>query len=293
MGSATRSDARSAMRSDTRSDTRSLPARCRAVAVAVAGVLSACGGGGDSAPAAASTAPVQTTPPVAATTRYARSVVLGSAAPQDLVYAPASGSTPATVTATTASTLLRVGANILVAEHVDPLLGGMRVACVSGDGQSTNVVTDIDLGVIAESAAVLLDTTWTEIDPAGAWTAAIGRGSAYLGWENCGVKPEGLPSPSSRLTPATDGGYREDVYDGNPSTTFNIVTRRVSATVVAAMLSDAGYVTVDDPTRPLVLKLRAYRDAAGDMIFVERGEPAAGAPSGTHGFVALYVPATS
>ena len=256
----------------------------------VATLLAACsggGGGGDGgSPVAA--APPPSMPPVATTTDYPRSVVLGAAGTQDLVYAPASGSTLATVTAKATSSLLKVGATAVVAEHVEPTLSGLRVVCVSGRGDSTNVVTGIDLGVVAKSAAVLFDASWTAVDAVSAWTQAVARGGVLLGWENCGVKPEGAPSVSSRLTPAADGGYGEDVYDGNPGTTYNVVSRRVAPAVVAAMLSDAGSLTVDDPLRPLRLTLRAFRDGAGNTVFVESGEPVPGAPATAQGFVAPY-----
>ncbi len=225
----------------------------------------------------------------AATIDYPRSVVLGVTAIRDLVYSAASGTTQASVSAPSASTLLRTGPNVLVAEHTEATLVGLRVACVSGNGESTNVVAGINLGVIAESAAVLLDSNWTAVDAAAAWTMAVGRGGTWVGWENCGVKPEGTPSPSSRFKPQSDGSYVEDIYDGNPSTTFNIITRSVSATAVAAMLSDDGRVTTEDPTRPLRVTLRAYRDLSGNTIFIEVGTPIPGAPAAARGFIALYV----
>lgn len=250
--------------------------------------LAACGGGGGSDGGGVQAAPPMAPPPTSITVDYPRSVVLGAAAPQDVVYTPVAGTAPASVTVTSASTLLRAGANPVVAEHVEGTLAGLRVVCASGNGQSTNVVTAINLGVLAKSAALLLDGNWTAVDATAAWSAATTRGGSWVGWENCGVKPEGSPSASSRLTPQADRGYSEDVYDGNPGTTFNVVTRRVASAVVAAMLSDAGYLTVDDPVRPLRLTLRAFRDGAGNTIFIETGDPAPGAPGATQGFVAPY-----
>ena len=214
--------------------------------------------------------------------------MLGLAAAQEVGYAPAVGSIPASVTVTSSTTLLRVGANAVVAEHVEGTLAGLHVACASGNGQTTNVVTGINPGVLAKSATVLLNSSWTATEAAAAWTAATIRGGTWAGWENCGVKPEGSPSPSSRLTPHPGGGYGEDVYDGNPGTTYNVITRRVTATEVAAMLTDAGYAIVEDPARPLRLRLRAYRDGAGNTIFVETGDPVPGAPTGAQGFVVPY-----
>jgi len=245
-------------------------------------LLAACGGGGSDAPAP---------PDAPATIDYPHSIALGLAAPADLVYAPAEGTAAATVSSATAATLLPAGTTALLAEHSDPRLPGLRVACVSGHGDSTNVVAGINLGVIAESAAVLLDARWNAVDPAQAWSAAAVAGAAWSGWENCGVKPEGAPSPSSRLVPDADGGYTEDVYDGNPSTTFNVVRRQVAPAEVSAMLSTAGSVNADDPQRSLQLTLRAYGDADGHTVFIEIGVPVAGAPAAARGFIALYAPA--
>lgn len=260
--------------------------------VVVGATSAGCGSGGDGSSGSASTAtggPPAATPPVAAGSDYPRSLVLGLDGPQDVLYTPAaSTATQASVTATTSSTLLRSGTTAVLAEHVDPALAGLRVICVSGNGESTNVVTHIDPGVIAESAAVLLDSRWSAIDPVAAWSNAVSAAGVLTGWQNCGVKPEGAPSPSSRLRPQSDRSYSEDVYDGNPGTTFNTVLQRVPAATVAAMLSAAGYLTIDDPTRRLRLTLRAYADTSGNTIFVETGVPAPDASGATRGFISLY-----
>ena len=263
----------------------SIGARLTAPHAALAGImalLASCGGGGSSQPPGQETTPVLTV--------YANSVVVGFAAPQSLVYSASSGSSQATVTANSASPLLPPGITAVLAEHLEPGLAGLRVACVSGRGDSTNVIGNINLGVIAESAAVLLDSRWNPADAPSAWSTAVADGGAWLGWENCGVKPEGLPSPSSRLVPTAAGGYAEDVYDGNPGTTFQTIRRDVSAADVAAMVSTAGLLDRSDPQRPLQLLLRAYDDGAGHRVFIESGMPAAGAAASARGFVALYVP---
>jgi hypothetical protein len=255
--------------------------------LAIASLLAACGGGGGSSGPSDSMAP---TPPAApAATTYAHSVVLAASAPQSIVYRAAAGASQATVSTTSAAPLLPLGTTPVLAEHVEPGLSGLRVVCISGRGESTNVVSDINLGVIAESAAVLLDTTWNATDAAAAWSAAAASGSAWSGWENCGAKPEGLPSPSSRLVSTAVGGYAEDVFDGNPGTTFQAIRRNVTATDVTAMLSATGLVATSDPVRPLLLMLRAYADVAGHVVFVETGLPTTGAAPSTRGFVALYV----
>ncbi len=250
---------------------------------AVAGLLTACGGGGSSLPAdGGSPAPDRTT--------YANSVVVGASTPQTITYTAAAAASQATLTSTVASSLLPLGTTPVLAEHVDASLPGVRVACVSGHGDTTNVIGSVNLGVIAESAAVLLDSGWHEIDARAAWNTAVASGGAWLGWENCGVKPEGAPSPSSRLVPTAAGGYTEDVFDGNPGTTFQTIRRNVSPAEVATMVSPSGLLAVDDPLRPLQLLLRAYRDGAGRVILVQTGAPASGAAVSARGFVALYVP---
>jgi hypothetical protein len=252
-------------------------------AVAMAALLASCGGGG-------STSPADSAPTTPSTTTYENSIVVGATSPQTLVYtAAATAAAQATVTSTVGSPLLPLGTTPVLAEHVDASLPGLRVVCVSGRGESTGVVTRIDLGVIAESAAVLFDARWHGVDSTAAWAAAVASGNAWSGWENCGVKPEGAPSPSSRLVPTAAGGYAEDVYDGNPGTTFQAIRRNVAPADVTAMLSPAGLLAVDDPLRPLQLRLRAYADAAGHVVFVETGAPASGAPASALGFVALYV----
>jgi hypothetical protein len=252
-----------------------------AASLAIAAGLSGCGGGGGDGDV-----PI----PVSNRTEYRHSVVVGVAGEQTLVHTPGTGTTAATVTAASASALLAAGTTALVAEHAEPTLPGVIVACVSGTGESTNVITGINPGVIAESAAILFDDRWQPVDASAAWAAAVASGRAWAGWENCGVKPEGLPSPSSTLTPLRGGGYSEDVYDGNPGTTFNVVRSNVSAAEVAARISAQGELTSEDPLRPLRLTLTAWRSDAGTVVFVETGVPTAQAPAAARGFIALYVP---
>ncbi|MDQ6639620.1 MAG: hypothetical protein M3Z15_08150 [Pseudomonadota bacterium] len=254
------------------------------LALAVACLLASCGGGGSSSHA-------DVTPMTPNTTTYPNSIVVGATVPQSLIYSAAAAASQATVANSVASPLLPLGSTPILAEHVDASLPGLREVCVSGRGESTNVVANINLGVNAESAAVLLDTGWHTVDAMSTWSAAVASGGAWLGWENCGVKPEGAPSPSSRLVPTAAGGYAEDVFDGNPGTTFQAVRRNVAPADVAAMLSSAGLLALDDPQRPLQLLLRAYADGAGHVILVETGAPASGAAASARGFIALYVPA--
>ncbi|MDE1927851.1 MAG: hypothetical protein KGI36_11780, partial [Burkholderiales bacterium] len=224
---------------------------------------------------------------------FADSIALGSWVPQAIGYSAGDATTPASVATASASELLPAGSSALVAVHVDPALPGVAEICISGDGESTNVVAPINIGVVAQSAAVLLDAGWSaRADPAAAWAALAARQAVLTGWENCGVKPEGAPSPSSRLTAQAGGGYAEDVYDGNPGTTYNVVSQSVTSAQMDAMLSAAGYATSADPTRPLQLYWRFFADGAGHQLAIEMGLPRAGAPSTLEGFVALYVPAS-
>ena len=263
--------------------------RARLSVVALGLLAAGCGGGGGGVMGPGSAgAPAATAP-----SAYANSVALGSWSTQSIGYVAASATTAAEVDAATASALLRMGATALVAEHVEATLPGMREVCVSGDGQSTNVVSPINLGVISQNAAVLLDGGWAPVaDQAGAWAVLAQRGAALTGWENCGVKPEGPASASSLLTIHADGGYAEDVYDGNPSTTFNIISQVVPTQQMQAMLGGGGFATTADPTRPMQLYWRIFSDPAGHQLLIEMGLPRATAPAVLKGFIALYVPST-
>jgi hypothetical protein len=242
------------------------------------------GCGGDSDPIPSPTLPTDVT-----VESYPNSVVLGAPGFQHIQYTPGAGVVAATVTAPVSSSLLPAGRTSLVAEHRDARYPGLILACVSGKGDSTNVVTGINLGVITQSAAVLLDGSWRAVDTEAAWTSAASAGGSWIGWENCGAKPEGSPSPSSRLFPGVDRGYAEDVYDGNPSTSFNPLRRPVAPADVAKMISSEGLLTSEDPLRPLRLTLRAYTDGLANVIFVEIGEPVSAAPASARGFISLYV----
>jgi hypothetical protein len=273
-------------------DAARLPIRRRAGSVLFALLfalpLAGCGGGGDSGSGAGAGAGGN--PGGSATpTVYADSVAIGSWGAQSMSYQAAQSPAPASVTTTLASGLLKIGSNVLAAEHVDAAFPGMRVACVSGRGESTNVIGPINLGVTAQSAAVLLDAGWAASpDSAGAWAALATRGTELSGWENCGVKPEGPPSRSSRLLPQADGGYVEDVYDGNPGTTFNTLTQAIPPAQMAAMLSNAGFASGADPQRPLRLYWRVFVDGTGRQLLIQMGVPTSAAPASAAGFIALY-----
>ncbi|WP_077038201.1 hypothetical protein, partial [Pelomonas sp. KK5] len=180
----------------------------------------------------------------------------------------------------------------LTAEYLPPAPAGVRVACVSGQGADVGVLRNLNPGVLTVSLAVLLDARWQAADADAAWAAAAARRQVWKGWENCGVKPEGAPYPSSAVMPAADGGYAEDLYAGNPSTNFTTIRLPVLAADAAAMRGPGGFATRDDPARPLILSWRAFADADGHTIWIERGEPAPGAPAGTQGFITLFLPDT-
>lgn len=254
-------------------------------AVLCAVMATACGGSG-SETAGAPTSVSQTD-----TVRYPNSLVLGLSGPQNVSYVGAEGALSSTVSVATGSALLKIGSTVVIAEHRERELSDLNLVCVSGDGESTNVVTQINLGVVSVSAAVLMGTAWKPIDSAAAWGRAVTAGTAWSGWENCGVKPEGLPSRSSQLVPTAEGGYGEDVFNGNPATTFLSIRRAVTPAAVVALLSEAGQANSDVPSRPLVIKLRAYGDGAGHTVFIQTGVPAVNAPAAVKGFIGLYVPA--
>ena len=102
--------------------------------------------------------------------------------------------------------------------------------------------------------------------------------------------PRGCRPGRRASLPTTAGGYVEDIFDGNPGTTFQVIRRTVAPSDVAAMLSPAGLLALDDLERPLQVTLRAYADGAGHRVLVQSGVPAVGAASSARGFIALYVP---
>ena len=257
----------------------------RTALVVAAGAVSGCGGGGDAA----------TSPPAGSAgvsqnkVVYAHSQVLGLPLSQSLTYVPATPPAQPAVQTLTGGSLLNAGSVPLTAEYAPPALAGVRVACISGNGTSIGVLDAINPGVISVSAAVLLGAEWVESDPNSAWVAAAASSEHWDGWENCGVKPEGAPFKSSTVTPRAEGGYVEDVVVGNPGTNFTTVRLAISSSDAAEM-SQSGHLTTEDPLRLLRITWRVFADGAGHTVWVERGEPAFGAASGTRGFITLFVP---
>lgn len=241
------------------------------------------GGGGDSNVVPAAAAPVQAG---AASLVYPRSVVLGSLAAQPLDLREAAPPAATVLVAPAASALLVAGSNPLSALYRNASAPGALVACVSAPAGSTGLVGGINLGVNIKSAAVLLDDSWRDAG-AGALPALAARGAIFDGWENCGEKPEGRPSPASTRTLLSDGSLRDDIYDGNPSTNLNIITITTSAAGLAAMLSAQGYATSASSGAAYTVWLRAYRNDGGSIVLIEQGLPVSGAAS--QGYLAMYL----
>ena len=249
------------------------------------GLVAGCGGGGgdNAVPVQASPAPVQSG---AASVNYPQSVVLGSLSAQALELREAAPPTATVLVAPAASALLVAGSNPLSSLYRNAATPGALIACVSAPTSSTGLVGGINLGVNIKSAAVLLDKGWSDAG-ANALSALAAAGAQFDGWENCGEKPEGKPSPASTRTLLPGGGLRDDIYDGNPSTNLNIITQNVSAAQLAAMLSGSGYGVASSTGVAFTVWLRVYRDAGGRILLVEQGLPVAG--PATQGYLSMYL----
>jgi hypothetical protein len=246
-------------------------------------MIAGCGGGGDSGNAAS----VQTTPApgqtVSASVSYPQSVVLGSLGAQPLDLRETAPPAATVVVAPAASALLTASSNPLSSLYRSATTPGALIACVSAPTSSTGLISGINLGVNIKSAAVLLDNSWTDAGSA----ALPARGAVFEGWENCGEKPEGRPSPASIRTLLAEGGLRDDIYDGNPSTNLNIITVDTSAAALAEMLSAQGHVTSAMSGAVYTIWLRVYRNASGGILLVEQGLPVSG--PATQGYLSMYL----
>lgn len=120
------------------------------------------------------------------------------------------------------------------------------------------------------------------------WVAFAASGKVFDGWENCGAKAEGGPSPASTLIVGADGSFSDNVFDGNPSTTVSIVNQGFTANQAQSMLSDAGLLDTSQPDNPQVIRLRVYGNAANQTVLVEEALPVAGATNDKPGYVAIY-----
>ncbi|MDP9155993.1 MAG: hypothetical protein M3O74_17290 [Pseudomonadota bacterium] len=246
--------------------------------------LTACGGGGsDNAP---STAPGPVSP---VATVYQNSLTLGSVAPQSLSFIAATTTANAMIVSPVAAPLLAAGNSPLVSSHFQGGVTGAGIACVSAPTNSIGTVTGVNAGVNIKSVAVLLDGTWTvSTTPAATWTALVSNAATFDGWENCGAKAEGSPSPSSTLIVAADGSFTDNVFNGNPSTTVSIVDQGFTASQAALMLSDAGYLDASQAGNPQVIHLKIYQNATRQTLIVEQGIPSSGATNSNPGYVAIY-----
>lgn len=254
------------------------------VAALCLGMIAGCGGGGDNSGNAVI---VQTTPApgqtISASVTYPKSVVLGNLAAQPLDLREAAPPAATVVVTSTASALLAAGSNPLSSLYRSATTPGALIVCVSAPTSSTGLVSGINLGVNIKSAAVLLDNSWTETGAA----ALPANGVVFEGWENCGEKPEGRPSPGSTRTLLPDGRMRDDIYDGNPSTNLNIVTLITSAAQLAAMLSAPGYAVTASSGAAYTVWLRVYRNGGGSILLIEQGLPVSGLAM--HGYLSMYL----
>jgi len=250
--------------------------------------LAGCGGGGSDDAASSTPAPAPVLP---AATAYQNSLTLGSVAPQSLSFVPATSTANAMLTSPVAAPLLAAGNTPLVSSHFQSGVAGAGIACVSAPTDRIGTVTGVNAGVNIKSIAILLDQTWTASPtPAATWTALGSAAATFDGWENCGAKAEGSPSPSSTLIVHTDGSFTDNVFNGNPSTTVSIVDQGFTAPQATSMLSDAGYTDFSQASNPQLIRLKIYQNAARQTILVEQSIPSSGATNKNPGFVAIYYP---
>jgi hypothetical protein len=260
-------------------------------AVCTAALIAACGGGGgDGGPSTSSGAGAAPAAP-ANVPVYPNSLTLGSVNAVSLSLSAATTTTHAMLISPMAAPLLTAGNTPLVATHLAAGVPGAGTACVSAVTNSIGTVAGVNAGVNIKSVAALLDQTWSvSATPSANWTALGVSGAVFDGWENCGAKAEGAPSPSSTLTVNADGSFSDNVFDGNPSTTVTTINQSFTAAQAAALLSDAGYLDSSQPADPQTIRLKLYHNAAQQTVLVEQGIPASGATDQNPGFIAIYFP---
>jgi hypothetical protein len=243
--------------------------------------ITACGGGGGNA-----APPAPATPAAVA---YQNSIVLGGTSPVALSVVPATTTTSASLQSPVSAPLIAAGSTALVSLYQPAAFAGAGIACVSATANSIGTVTNVNVGVNVKSVAALLGSAWTlAANQSAAWSALAASGRIFDGWENCGAKAEGSPSPSSTLTANADGSFSDNVFDGNPSTTVRIVDQSFNAMQAAAMLSPAGLTDTSQPASPQIIRLAVYQNASNQTVLVEQGIPVAGASSDRPGYVAIY-----
>lgn len=258
------------------------------VTVCIAAALAGCGGGGGGGNTAG---PQPSPPPVSPAVAYANSVLLGSTPAVALSVVPATTTTSPVLVSPVAAPLVMAGNNALVSLYQPTAFAGAGIACVSAAAGSIGTVTGVNAGVNVKSVAALLNNTWTPVtEPMSAWAKLAASAAVFDGWENCGAKAEGGPSPASTLTVNADDSFTDNVFDGNPSTTVRIVDQSFSATQAMQMLSGAGLTDTSNAQNPQVIRLTIYANAASQTLLVEQAIPVSGATNGNPGYVAIYFP---
>ncbi|WP_244818150.1 hypothetical protein [Caballeronia sp. Lep1P3] len=256
----------------------------RTIIAAVSAMLFASCGGGSSGSTSS--------PPPPATSNgiaYQNSILLGSATPVSLSIVPATATASASLVSPVAAPHVAAGSNALNSLYAPAKFAGAGIACVSATANSIGTVTNVNVGVNVKSVAALLDATWiASANAAAQWAAFAASGKVFDGWENCGAKAEGGPSPASTLIVGADGSFSDNVFDGNPSTTVSIVNQGFTANQAQSMLSDAGLLDTSQPDNPQVIRLRVYGNAANQTVLVEEALPVAGATNDKPGYVAIY-----
>ena len=264
-------------------------AKGSAAALLAVGLMGGCGGGGDGGSNAGTPTAGNPAPASQNVVVYQNSLTLGSTSAVSLSVVAGTSTTNAMLVSPVAAPLLSAGNNPLLSMHLAANVPGAGIACVSATANSIGTVTGVNAGVDVKSVAVLLDNGWSaSAEPSANW-AALGASSAVFdGWENCGAKAEGAPSPSSTLTVNADGSFSDNVFDGNPSTTVATVNQSFTAAQAASLLSDTGYLDGSQPALPQTIRLKLYHNAAQQTVLVEEGIPVSGATDQKPGFIAIY-----
>jgi hypothetical protein len=201
--------------------------------------------------------------------------LLGSPAPVKLAITGTEGTANLALRSPVAAPFIRRGTTPLVTVHA---ADGAEIACVAAASDAIGTVSGVNLGVAVKSVAVLLDAQWRPVaDAQAAWVALARAGTRFENWENCGAKLEGPPSPASVLVPDA-AGAQDDIADGNPGTTYNLVPRRYDSATIAAMLGPDGYVADGVTTRLMI-----FADGARRLLVMQ------GIAPGPRGFLALYL----
>lgn len=264
---------------------------CTAAAFAAALSMAACGGGGGGGGGGNDSSNSTPPAPPSNASVYQNSTTLGSVSTVSLSLVAATTTANAMLVSSVAAPLLAAGNTALVSTHLAANLSGAGTACVSAPTNSIGTVTGVNAGVNIKSVAALLDDTWhvSATQPAD-WMTLGASGAIFDGWENCGAKAEGAPSPSSTLMVHADGSFSDNVFDGNPSTTVTTVDQNFTPAQAVSLLSDAGYADSSQPANAQTIRLRIYHNAAQQTVLVEQGIPVSGATNQNPGFVAIYFP---